>query len=595
MDEKTAPAVEPTLYEDDENSLNNASSTNKDHGWQKVTYAKRQRKNKPSDSAGDPGKFRPNGVVVGGDNLNVFQSLEEQSKERRRRVEAQKAAAAAALSEPVPKPKHHSDDDGDDSDGEVAGGGENAASEVKKPKQKKPKKLKVTVAEAASKIDASDLAAHLVDVTASYESQQDIQLMRFADYFGRVFASVSAAQFQWTKMLKESTVAKIADIPLSHISEDVYKISSDWISQRSPDALSSFVLWSLDSILTDLAHQQGFVRGSKKVVHQAPSKSQVAIFVVLAMVLRRKPDILISILPVLRENVKYQGQDKLPLLVWMIAQACQGDLVVGMFAWVHNLLPIVNGKNCNPQSRDLVLQLVERILSAPKARSILLNGAVRKGERLVPPSAFEMLMRSTFPAPSARVKATERFEAIYPSLKELALSGAPGSKAMKQISQQIFSIAVQAAGESTSELSKEAAAVFIWCLTQNPDCYKIWDKIYLDNIEASVVILQKLSDEWKEHSVKHSSLDPLKETLKSFRLKNVKVLASGGDAGEQASIKDADKYCKAILGRISRGHGCLKSMVVIGGVALAVAIMSPSMEFWDLSKLPVIFSAPESI
>ncbi|XP_010245595.1 PREDICTED: LOW QUALITY PROTEIN: transmembrane protein 214-A-like [Nelumbo nucifera] len=320
----------------------------------------------------------------------------------------------------------------------------------------------------------------------------------------------------------------------------------------------------------------------------------VAVFVVLAMVLRRKPDILNSILPVLRENVKYQGQDKFPLLVWMIVQACQGDLVVGMFAWVHNLLPIVNEKNCNPQSRDLILQLVERILSAPKARSILLNGAVRKGERWVPPSAFEMLMQSTFPAPSARVNDTERFETIYPSLKELGLSGAPGSKAMKQVSQQILSIAVQASGESTSELSKEAAAVSE-CLTRDPDCYKIWDKIYLDNIEASVVMLQKLSDEWKEHSIKHSSLDPLKETLKSFRLKNVKVLASGGDTGEQASIKDADKYCKSILGRISRGHGCLKSMVVIGGVALAVAIMSPSMEFWDLSKLPVIFSAPESI
>lgn len=47
---------------------------------------------------------------------------------------------------------------------------------------------------------------------------------------------------------------------------------------------------------------------------------------------------------------------------------------------------------------------VIRILSFPKARAILLNGAVKKGERLVPPSAFELLMRVTFPAPSGRVK-----------------------------------------------------------------------------------------------------------------------------------------------------------------------------------------------
>lgn len=47
---------------------------------------------------------------------------------------------------------------------------------------------------------------------------------------------------------------------------------------------------------------------------------QVAIFVVLAMVLRRKPDVMISVFPIMKESKKYQGQDKLPVTVWMIAQ-----------------------------------------------------------------------------------------------------------------------------------------------------------------------------------------------------------------------------------------------------------------------------------
>lgn len=38
------------------------------------------------------------------------------------------------------------------------------------------------------------------------------------------------------------------------------------------------------------------------------------------MVLRRKPDVLVNLLPKLSENSKYQGQDKLPVLIWMIAQ-----------------------------------------------------------------------------------------------------------------------------------------------------------------------------------------------------------------------------------------------------------------------------------
>lgn len=36
--------------------------------------------------------------------------------------------------------------------------------------------------------------------------------MRFADYFGRAFSAVSASQFPWVKMLRESSVAKFADV-----------------------------------------------------------------------------------------------------------------------------------------------------------------------------------------------------------------------------------------------------------------------------------------------------------------------------------------------------------------------------------------------
>jgi hypothetical protein len=36
--------------------------------------------------------------------------------------------------------------------------------------------------------------------------------MRFADYFGRAFVAVSASQFAWAKMFKESTVSKMVDV-----------------------------------------------------------------------------------------------------------------------------------------------------------------------------------------------------------------------------------------------------------------------------------------------------------------------------------------------------------------------------------------------
>ncbi|KAI3976960.1 hypothetical protein MKX01_008818 [Papaver californicum] len=559
------------------------NNNNKDHGWQKVVYPKRQRKTAAGDVTKD---VRANGAVKS----NVFRSVELHADDRRRRItEAQKANNV----EPVVRSKkqHRSSDDDYDyesGDDEVV---ENGKVEEKKPKVKKIKKPKVTVQEAASKIDASDLAAFLVDVTASYEEQQDIQLMRFADYFARAFSNVAASQFPWTKTFKESPIAKIADIPLSYISEDVYKTSVDWINQRSPEALCSFVLWSLDSILADLAaHLQVGSKGSKKAVQQVSTKAQVAIFVVLAMTLRRKPDVLVSLLPTLRENSKYQGQDKLPVIVWAATQACHGDLAVGMFAWAYNFLPIIDAKSCNPQSRDLILQLVERILSTPKARSILLNGAVRKGERMVPPSAFELLMRLTFPS-SARVKATERFEAVYPVMKEVALAGSPGSKAMKQVTQQIFTFSLKAVGESAPELSKEAAGVCIWALTQNTDIYKHWDKVYLENVGASAAVLKRLANEWKEQSAKHLSLDPLREALKSFRQKNEEELADAEKSSQHASIREANKYCKVLLGRTSRSHGCLKGVAVaLVAVAVGAFVMSPDMmESLDLEKIKVMF------
>ncbi|KAF6163517.1 hypothetical protein GIB67_002522 [Kingdonia uniflora] len=561
--------------------------SNPDHGWQTVTYKKKSSKKPLIDSSSE---FRSNGGVVGSNiRADVFRSVEQQSRERRNRALEAKIAAEAKIGEPVIRSRHWDDsDDGEGGDSDDVAVVENGGAEVKKPKVKKPKKPKVTVAEAAAKIDASDLAAFLIDISASYESQQDIQLMRFADYFARAFSAVGAAQFPWAKLFKESPIAKIVDIPLSYVPESVFTTSAVWISKRSPEKISPFIERLLDSILADLENQQGTVKGSKKVVKQAPSKSQVAIFVVLAITLKQKPDALMSLVPKLGENAKYHGQDRLPLIVWVIVQAFKADTVIGMHLWVHVLVPIVTGKSCNPQSRDMILQLVERFLSPPKALSTLIKNPVRKNERLVPPSAFELLMRVTFPASSARVKATERFEAVYPIMKELAFAGLPGTKAMKPTSEQIFRFAVKLGGEPLHELSKEATSVCLSCLTQNPDLYNLWDEIYLDNIKASVSVLKKLSEELKlkGSSVKFAaSLHSLREALKSFRQKNEKVLADG-EGSDQQYIREADKYCKVIMGRFSRGRGCMKSamlavfLVSIG--AYAIPLIAENGEFKEL-------------
>ncbi|XP_059642842.1 uncharacterized protein LOC132284730 [Cornus florida] len=301
---------------------------------------------------------------------------------------------------------------------------------------------------------------------------------------------------------------------------------------------------------------------------QKPKKSRVAIFVVLATVVRQKPEVLISLFPVMAKDPKYQvHQDKQKITIWLVAQAFEGNLIVGLFMWVRLLLPMLSYSN--RQNRCLILKLMERILSVPKARSVLLNGVVWNGERVVPPWALELLMRIAFPVYlKDKVKATQRFEAVYRTLKKIALACSPGSKEMKQITGEILQFAIKAVGEHKCihGLTDEATNIFIWCLTQNQDCYKQWEDLYLDNIEASVYILDKLYNGLEEHSVKHYNLQSLKTSLKSFRQKNSKALA----IRNKNFFRYAERYCELISTRLSWYEPILRRYdEVLGYVLLA--------------------------
>ncbi|XP_010418190.1 PREDICTED: uncharacterized protein LOC104703813 isoform X2 [Camelina sativa] len=390
-------------------------------------------------------------------------------------------------------------------------------------KMEEERKPKVSFPEAVAKIDPSDLAANLVDLSKLHWFEPEEQLLKFVEYLG---ITLSDVQFPWANMFNDSTFPKLIHlihVPLSQVPRPVYKTSADWIKQVCITTLAAFVMWASNHILTCLEeakqqqadHPKG-AGGEIDAAQQQPppkSKSKVAIFVALAMVLRKKPKALAIVLPAMRDRRKYRGQDKLPFIVWMMAQASRYDLAVGLFSWVRNLLPLVG--TYSPQSTDLIMQLVKKILSNPKARAILVNGSVaERSPRVIPPPSFEILLRLTFPVSSARVKATERFEAIYPLLKDVALAGIRGSKLMKQVTEQMFTLSLKLAGEEGNPpLAKEATTIAIWSLTENVDCCKLWERLYYTNKEASGALLKRLVGEWKDHYLKLSSSPSDKLTL----------------------------------------------------------------------------------
>ncbi|XP_020871387.1 uncharacterized protein LOC110224164 [Arabidopsis lyrata subsp. lyrata] len=101
---------------------------------------------------------------------------------------------------------------------------------------------------------------------------------------------------------------------------------------------------------------------------------------------------------------------------------------------------------------------------------------------------------------------------------------AQASEALAPGSREIFGFSLKLAGEGNPVLAKEATEIAIGSLTANVDCFKQWDILYKENLEASVVLLKKLVDEWKDHSLKLISTPSdtltLNRAMNSFRLKN---------------------------------------------------------------------------
>ena len=153
-------AMEDVAGASSSSSMAAAAASDPSHGWQTVSYPKRNRKQQPPRAAAPDLALQANGKA------GVFDAVEKRSQERHRALQQQLAARAADLDDArIAAAAGYSDDE--DSDEAAAPRQEG---EPKKPKKPKVKKPKVTVAEAAALIDAENLAAHLIDISVTLPS-----------------------------------------------------------------------------------------------------------------------------------------------------------------------------------------------------------------------------------------------------------------------------------------------------------------------------------------------------------------------------------------------------------------------------------------
>ncbi|KAJ4874826.1 hypothetical protein Rs2_39844 [Raphanus sativus] len=338
---------------------------------------------------------------------------------------------------------------------------------------------------------------HLVKAVNRRVFVEDELLSRYTDYFAKALSGVS---FPWVKMFKDAPLSTLIDVPLSHIPDSVYGTTRNWLDLPPVELedFSAFVLRAFDQILLDL---EGGGGGDD-------SKSQVGMFVALAIVLRCKPEALAPVLPILRQNPKYQGHDKLPVTVWMLAQASKVTIYVlacihGHITCYHLSQSVVRSVGYIPQSMDLILQFVEEILSRPRAPAILVDGALREGEPLIPLTSFEILGASRIPCSRRKSRGRGSFTR-YARRKQ------------RREADVHFSLRSARKGIVTGNpvLAEEATSIAIW-----------------ENLEASVALLKELvGGRWVFRKLSKSPRDTLtlNQTMESFRRKNKRAIAEGG-------------------------------------------------------------------
>ncbi|KAL1192984.1 hypothetical protein V5N11_029519 [Cardamine amara subsp. amara] len=419
---------------------------------------------------------------------------------------AAKIVATTVVSTAKFKGQSSEGDGFDDGDEEIAARHTDlVVEETEKPIPYKEKNSIADLAIAAEKIRPSDLEVFFANETIRPSRWSPaIKLSRLLDYYGTKFSGVSCP---WYEMFSEYISSKqlfdMIDVPLCHIPNHFYQTTVSWLAQEVTDeAVDAFIYWAFNYIPHDV--YWGHNGGWKDVVRPT-HRSNVAIFVVLALVLKARPHVLIALLPTLHRGVYYRPA-RIPLAVWMTAQAAKGDLSLGLCTWANYLVLQLYGSN--RQSWDLILASFEKILFEQNNLSMFLDDPLWNGMPLIAPGSFEILLLHTFhPSPTA-VEVIDRLKKIYFAMKQVALAGALNSDSQFNAIRQIFTFSLRLSGEANTFLADEATEIAIYCLTMDHDCCMFWEELFRQNLKASTVLLKRL---WACNT-------PASEKLKRFIL-----------------------------------------------------------------------------
>jgi hypothetical protein len=180
-----------------------------------------------------------------------------------------------------------------------------------------------------------------------------------ANFFEKTFRAV---ELPFNKILREEPLAKSVEFLLKELPQATAKKVQQWLSHRPAAAASKFVLEVLQVVMETAG---GPVSGGKKSNQPTVDKPvPVGLLIVLALVLRAHPEALLPHATIIRTNRKFQGAERLHILVWACGQAAVGSAAAGVGLWARTLLPLVEAQPTS-KSAELAMAFIDTVLPPP--------------------------------------------------------------------------------------------------------------------------------------------------------------------------------------------------------------------------------------
>ncbi|CAD7695588.1 unnamed protein product [Ostreobium quekettii] len=461
----------------------------------------------------------------------------------------------------------------------------------KKKKQQAAKELppKAQPAAPSPGLSVQNLKTILKDVAMAYPDNEAAQVQYVADKFLAAF--------------KDKSLPFPAEIYLKPIDETVSMFDS-LLSAKMTAELDKFLRSkSIDALVESLT---AFCRALFDCASgpKAQLKGHAGLVVMIVAMARSVPLAVVRCCDVfVTEGARFAAPNKLPLLVWVFAQAERGASGSLLALWLQAILPQLleadqgkgkKGKGkagqqahvLEPTSYTVVADCLRRGLNGGSGSGMSTQikeaakdglsakcGGTQVNEPVVSLRSLDQV-QCAIHLQHARlpVQVVTQLQDVYPAMRSIALSCA-SQKSLHGFLKSSLEYAAKSEGGYLGRgdsIVEEAVENVITCLSRDPECFDVWTTKHRGQIRGSCRVLQHLLHaepaSFRNLLSSPANRDRFMKMVKKLQDRHGFLLAQG-KGWQGACARGAHEACKSFLGKSK------------GGASKGLSSVSPKMLF----------------